>query len=101
MNLVAFPVKQMDLVDSAPDHPGRARQDLAEAGVVLVGGHSIEDRELKYGLSVTGFVHPARVLTKKNLRPGDRLILTKPLGTGIINTAIKAGHGAVGPRPTG
>ncbi|MFZ1987343.1 MAG: selenide, water dikinase SelD, partial [Desulfatitalea sp.] len=53
-------------------------------------GHSIEDSELKYGLSVTGFVHPARILVKKNLRPGDYLILTKPLGTGIINTAIKA-----------
>jgi selenide,water dikinase len=58
--------------------------------VVLIGGHSIEDKELKYGLSVTGFVHPSKVLTKKNLRPGDRLILTKPLGTGIVNTAIKA-----------
>jgi selenide,water dikinase len=64
---------------------------LAEAGVVLVGGHSIEDKELKYGLSVTGFIHPARVLTKKNLRPGDRLVLTKPIGTGIVNTAVKAG----------
>jgi selenide,water dikinase len=64
---------------------------LTEAGVVLIGGHSIEDNELKYGLSVTGIVHPARVLTKKNLRPGDRLVLTKPLGTGIVNTAIKAG----------
>jgi selenide,water dikinase len=58
--------------------------------VVLIGGHSIEDRELKYGLSVTGIVHPNKVLTKKSLRVGDRLILTKPLGTGIINTAIKA-----------
>jgi len=64
---------------------------LTEAGVVLIGGHSIEDKELKYGLSGTGFVHPAMVLTKKNLRSGDRLVLTKPLGTGIVNTAIKAG----------
>jgi len=59
--------------------------------VVLIGGHSVEDPELKYGLSVTGFVHPARVLVKQNLRPGDRLVLTKPLGTGIVNTAVKAG----------
>jgi len=56
-----------------------------------LGGHSVEDKELKYGLSVTGFVHPDRVLTKKNLVTGDRLILTKPLGTGIVNTAIKGG----------
>jgi len=58
---------------------------------VLIGGHSIEDSELKYGLSVTGFIHPSRVLTKKTIRPGDMLILTKPLGTGIVNTAIKGG----------
>jgi len=59
--------------------------------VVLVGGHSVEDKELKYGLSVTGFIHPDRILTKKTLRAGDALILTKPLGTGIINTAVKGG----------
>jgi selenide,water dikinase len=64
---------------------------MKEADVVLVGGHSVEDKELKYGLSVTGFIHPDRVLTKKALKVGDRLILTKPLGTGIINTAIKGG----------
>jgi len=58
---------------------------------VLIGGHSVEDRELKYGLSVTGFVHPDRILTKKNLSAGDRLVLTKALGTGVINTAIKGG----------
>jgi selenide,water dikinase len=90
MNLVAFPVKAMDLAVLRQILQGGIDK-LTEAGVVLVGGHSIEDRELKYGLSVTGFVHPARVLTKKNLRPGDRLVLTKALGTGIINTAIKAG----------
>lgn len=61
---------------------------------VLIGGHSIEDSELKYGLSVTGFIHPGRILTKKTIRSGDRLILTKPLGTGIINTAIKGGLAA-------
>jgi selenide,water dikinase len=64
---------------------------LTEAGVVLIGGHSIEDQELKYGLAVTGFVHPQQVLTKRNLTAGDRLVLTKPLGTGVINTAIKGG----------
>jgi selenide,water dikinase len=63
---------------------------LKEAAVVLIGGHSVEDKEIKYGLSVTGVIHPARVLTKKKLRKGDRLVLTKPLGTGVVNTAIKA-----------
>lgn len=90
MNLVAFPVKTMDLSVLRRILEGGIAV-LKDAGVVLIGGHSIEDAELKYGLSVTGFVHPERVLAKKNLRPGDRLVLTKPLGTGIINTAIKGG----------
>ena len=90
MNLVAFPVKEMDLTVLRQIIQG-GLDKLSEARVVLIGGHSIEDKELKYGLSVTGFVHPTCVLTKKNLQPGDRLVLTKPLGTGIINTAIKAG----------
>jgi len=62
---------------------------IHEAGALLVGGHSVDDTELKYGLSVTGVVHPRRVLTNAGARPGDRLILTKPLGTGIIATAMK------------
>ena len=64
---------------------------MKEADVVLVGGHSVEDKELKYGLSVTGFIHPDKILTKKGFRPGNCLILTKPLGTGVVNTAIKGG----------
>ena len=63
----------------------------AEAGVVVVGGHTIDDPEPKYGLAVTGFVHPDRLVTKHALRPGDRLVLTKPLGTGVVGTAIKRG----------
>jgi selenide,water dikinase len=90
MNLVAFPVKEMDLSVLRQILQG-GLDKLTEANVVLVGGHSIEDKELKYGLSVTGVVHPARVITKRSLRAGDRLVLTKPLGTGIVNTAIKAG----------
>ena len=90
MNLVAFPLKDMDISVLRQIIQG-GLDKMKEAGVVLVGGHSVEDKELKYGLSVTGFIHPDRVLTKKNLRVGDRLILTKPLGTGIINTAIKGG----------
>ena len=90
MNLVAFPVKDMDLSILRQIIQG-GLDKLTEARVVLIGGHSIEDKELKYGLSVTGVIHPKRVLTKKSLRSGDVLVLTKPLGTGIINTAVKAG----------
>ena len=63
---------------------------VLEAGAVLAGGHSIQDDEPKYGLSVTGFVHPDKVFKNCEARPGDVLILTKPLGTGIVNTAAKA-----------
>lgn len=90
MNLVGFPLGEMDISILREIIQGGIDK-LKEAGVVLVGGHSVEDPELKYGLSVTGFIHPDRVLTKKNLKAGDKLILTKPLGTGIINTAIKGG----------
>jgi selenide, water dikinase len=62
---------------------------IHEAGALLLGGHSVDDTELKYGLSVTGVVHPQRVLTNARAKVGDRLILTKPLGTGIIATAVK------------
>ena len=90
MNLVGFPLKKFDLSLLRRILEG-GMDKLREAGVVLVGGHSVEDPELKYGLSVTGFIHPARILTKGGLQAGDRLILTKPLGVGIINTAVKAG----------
>lgn len=62
---------------------------VEESGALLVGGHSIEDEELKYGLSVTGTVHPDLVLLNSGAKAGDHLILTKPLGTGILSTAIK------------
>lgn len=66
-------------------------RDIArEAGFVIVGGHTIDDPEPKYGMAVTGEVHPDRVLTNAGLRPGDVLILTKPLGVGVVTTAIKA-----------
>jgi selenide,water dikinase len=89
MNLVAFPARQMDLTILRQIIQGGIDK-LKEAAVVLIGGHSVEDKEIKYGLSVTGVIHPARVLAKKTLRTGDRLVLTKPLGTGIVTTAIKA-----------
>jgi len=64
---------------------------VLEAGAVVVGGHSVQDDEPKYGLSVMGLVHPEKVLKNHGCRPGDVAIITKPLGTGIINTAIKGG----------
>jgi selenide,water dikinase len=64
-------------------------EKVAEAGGVLAGGHTLDDKEPKYGLAVMGFVHPDRVLTKAGARPGDVLVLTKPLGVGIITTALK------------
>jgi selenide, water dikinase len=64
---------------------------VQEAGAILVGGHTVEDDEPKYGLSVTGFVHPDKVLANGGAKPKDLLVLTKPIGTGIINTAIKGG----------
>jgi len=90
LNVVCFPIQSMDISVLRQILAG-GLEKMAEAGVVLVGGHSVEDQELKYGLSVTGTVHPRMLVTKEGARPGDRLILTKPLGTGIINTALKGG----------
>ncbi len=90
MNIVCFPVKTMD-ISILHDILVGGLDKMREAEVTLVGGHSVEDSELKYGLSVNGVIHPDRVLTNIGARVGDKLILTKPLGTGIINTAIKAG----------
>jgi selenide,water dikinase len=64
---------------------------MIEAGCTVVGGHSIRDEETKFGYSVTGVIHPQRVLTNQGAQPGDRLLFTKPLGTGVISTAIKKG----------
>ena len=90
MNIVCFPVKDMDKEVLREILRGGLSK-VHEAGAALVGGHSVEDPEIKYGLSVTGVVHPDRVLTNAGAKPGDAFILTKPLGTGILATAIKAG----------
>ena len=90
MNIVCFPRQSLPLAVLKEVLLG-GLEVIHEAGALLVGGHSVEDRELKYGLSVTGIVHPARVVTNAGARPGDRLILTKPLGTGVLATAIKGG----------
>ena len=89
MNLVCFPRDHLPKEVLREILQG-GLEKVHEAGALLVGGHSVDDPELKYGLSVTGLVHPDRVITNAGARPGDRLILTKPLGTGILATAIKA-----------
>jgi selenide,water dikinase len=65
---------------------------MMEAGCAVIGGHSVRDPEIKFGYSVTGMIHPERVWTNSGAKPGDKLILTKPLGTGVISTAIKKGE---------
>ncbi len=90
MNITCFPSKTMDISILKEILRG-GLEKIKEAEVILVGGHSVEDSEIKYGLSVTGTIHPEKVILNSTAKPGDKLILTKPLGTGIINTAIKAG----------
>jgi selenide,water dikinase len=88
MNIICFP-KDGDTTVLKEILKGGFNK-MEQAGVLLVGGHSVDDPEIKYGISVTGFVHPEKVLKNIGAKSGDKLILTKPLGTGIISTAIKA-----------
>lgn len=90
LNIVGFP-KEGDLDILGQILRGGAEK-AREAGVSVIGGHSIDDKEPKYGMAVTGIVHPDRIVTNATARPGDVLVLTKPLGTGIITTAIKRGR---------
>lgn len=87
LNVVGFP-RKLPLDILAAILRGGADK-AAEAGVLIVGGHSIDDPEPKYGLAVTGLVHPGRFVTNGGARPGDAIYLTKPLGTGVITTGIK------------
>lgn len=87
LNICGFPADMPPEVISEILRGGAEK--VAEAGGVLAGGHTTEDKEPKYGLTVMGMVHPERVLTKAGARPGDVLVLTKPLGVGIITTALK------------
>jgi len=91
LNLVAWPSTELPASLLAEVLAGGAEIG-AETGFVVVGGHSVDDPEPKYGLAVVGEVHPDRLLTNRGLRQGDALVLTKPLGTGIVTTAIKAGR---------
>jgi selenide,water dikinase len=91
LNIVCFPVASMGL-GVLEDVLRGSSDKLREAGTLLVGGHTVIDpKEIKYGLSVTGIVHPEKMLRKGGLKVGDKLILTKALGTGIINNALKGG----------
>ena len=90
LNLVAFPTQALGLKAlQAILEGGQSKAD--EAGIPILGGHSVDDPEPKYGMAVTGVVHPRRILTNAGGRPGDVLLLTKPLGSGVATTAIKRG----------
>lgn len=88
MNIVCFPVKHLDK-QILQDILRGGLDKIVESGAILAGGHSVEDKEIKYGLSVTGIVPPDGYATNGGLRPGDVLLLTKPLGTGVLATGLK------------
>ena len=90
MNIIGFPMGKLDRAVMRVIIRG-GLEKVREAGAVLCGGHSIKDAEIKYGLAVTGKVHPKRVMTHAGARPGDAVILTKRIGTGIISTALMRG----------
>ena len=87
LNIVAFPIRSLPLATLQKILRGAA-ETVAEAGATVVGGHTIYDPDPKFGLAVTGLAHPDRIVRKAGGRPGDALILTKPLGTGILTTAL-------------
>jgi selenide,water dikinase len=90
LNLVCFPKGKMDIEILGEILKGGADK-VKESGAVIIGGHSIIDEEIKYGLAVTGVIHPDRIYRNVGVQEGDALVLTKPLGTGIITTALKKG----------
>lgn len=90
LNLVGFPVTKLDKQILAEILRGGSDK-VREAGAVILGGHSIDDPEPKFGLAVTGVVHPGKIGAKAGARPGDKIILTKPIGIGVVTTAIKRG----------
>lgn len=90
LNLVAYPDTGVP-EDSLAELLRGGAEKATEAGVTIIGGHTIVDKEPKYGMAVTGFVHPGRIVQNSTARPGDALILTKPIGIGIITTGVKRG----------
>jgi selenide,water dikinase len=95
LNIVCFPKGKMDMKVLGEVLKGGAER-AREAGVAIVGGHSIIDPEIKYGMAVTGIIHPDKILRNVGVQEGDALVLTKPLGTGIITTALKKGKAPKG-----
>ena len=90
LNIVGFPSNRLPM-EVLQDILRGAHDKALEAGVSIIGGHTVDDTEPKFGLAVTGLIHPGQILTNSNAKPGDALILTKPVGLGIITTAIKRG----------
>ena len=90
LNIVCFPKGKMDIEILGEILRGGAEK-VKESGAVVIGGHSIIDDEIKFGMAVTGVIHPDKILRNVGVQEGDALILTKPLGTGIISTALKKG----------
>ncbi|MFD2618699.1 selenide, water dikinase SelD [Terrilactibacillus laevilacticus] len=88
LNIVAFPISTLDK-DILKEILRGSADKLKEAGVTLVGGHSIDDKEPKFGLAVTGTIHPDKIRANTGAKPGDKLIFTKPIGVGIYSTSIK------------
>jgi selenide,water dikinase len=91
LSIIGFPVDKLPITDMSLILRGGIDK-AREAGIEVVGGHSLEDNEPKYGLCVTGLVHPDRIIRNSSARPGDVLILTKPLGSGVLTHAIKKGR---------
>lgn len=92
VNLVAYPDGYG--LDILTDILRGGAEKVREAGAAIAGGHTVTDKEPKYGLAVTGIIHPERIITKGGALPGDQLVLTKPLGVGVITTALKNGQAA-------
>ena len=92
MNIVCFPIKKISK-DILRGILQGGMDKIREAGAVLAGGHSVEDDEIKYGLAVSGTVDPENFASNRGLRPGDHLLLTKPIGTGVLATAVKGDMG--------
>ena len=90
MNIVCFPIQKLGR-EMLKEILAGGMDKIRESGAVMAGGHSIKDDELKYGLSVTGIIDPGSFASNKGLKPGDQLLLTKPIGTGVLSTALKAG----------
>ena len=91
LNVVMFPSRHLDM-GILRDILRGGHDKVVEAGAVLVGGHSVDDEEPKYGLCVNGVVHPDHVITNAGSRPGDALVLTKPLGSGVLFNAVRSGR---------